>query len=180
MLRRSTLALTVMTAASVLLAGPALAGGWAVSSLDEPPPDFRAGGTHQIGFTVRQHGKTPWTGGEAGIEAQSAKTGERLFFQGVPEGAPGHYVAEVTLPTAGAWQWAVVQGPLGPQPMGEIEVLPAAQAQPTAPAPAAVPAVLPYLLLGVTVVALAMFGLEAASFLRQRRAPAAEPVTRSG
>jgi hypothetical protein len=46
----------VLVAAMLLLASPALAGGWAVITLDTLPRDVRAGQSMRVGFAIRQHG----------------------------------------------------------------------------------------------------------------------------
>src|SRR5438552_12328434 len=59
MARRSIFAFILATLAMLALAVPALAGGWAVLTLDSLPREVRAGTSIQLGFVVRQHGKTP-------------------------------------------------------------------------------------------------------------------------
>ena len=59
MFRRSLFTLTLTLAALLALAAPALAGGWAIVTLDTLPREARAGETLHLGFMVRQHGKTP-------------------------------------------------------------------------------------------------------------------------
>jgi hypothetical protein len=100
----------------------ALAGGFAVTTLDELPHQMRANATYRIGYTIRQHGVTPVTSASTRIVAQFSTTGATLAFVGAPEGAPGHYVADVTFPEEGTWQWQVEQGPFAPQQLGMISV----------------------------------------------------------
>ncbi len=109
--------------ALLALAMPALAGGWAVTSLDALPSEFRAGQTYRLGYTIRQHGVTPFTGARTRILTEVPATGETTAFAGAPEGAPGHYVAEVRFPSAGMWTWHVEQGPFGLQSLGTVTVL---------------------------------------------------------
>jgi hypothetical protein len=85
---------------------PALAGGWAVITLDEMPSNLVAGKPFTIGFTVLQHGRTPMTDLHPTITAALNKEQE-LVMDAEPEGKPGHYVATVTLPLEGEWQWSV-------------------------------------------------------------------------
>jgi len=59
MLRRSIFGFWAAIVALLALATPALAGGWAVVTLDSLPREVRAGASFQLGFTVLQHGKTP-------------------------------------------------------------------------------------------------------------------------
>jgi hypothetical protein len=92
-----------------LSAGAASAGGWATIQADSGnPPQPNAGEPFTFGFTVLQHGVTP-----AGWETPTflginGATGERVEVKAVAEGADGHFVATVTLPSAGFWTWQVV------------------------------------------------------------------------
>jgi hypothetical protein len=103
---------------------PALAGGWSVVTLDSTPADVQAEAPFQIGFTVLQHGKTPMQGLEPVIrfwQNESAARGVGLTmvslakpsidtlvtFTAQEAGEAGHYVATMTLPSAGVWQWEI-------------------------------------------------------------------------
>jgi len=86
---------------------PALAGGWTVVTVDELPQQLRAGESTTLGFTVRQHGVDPINLENVVLTAQQGKIGERLTFMAQQEGAKGHYVVEVLLPSAGAWNWEI-------------------------------------------------------------------------
>jgi hypothetical protein len=118
-------ALFLMSAASA-----ASAGGWAVTTFDSLPPEFRAGETYQLGYTIRQHGQTPvnvdrteiviWRG-----DAQA----DRQVFDGMRQGDVGHYVARVTFPASGEWSWEVQQGPFPAQPLGKLQIQPGLGAQ---------------------------------------------------
>ena len=44
---------------AALTSGSALAGGWAVTTFDQLPPEFHAGQPYVLGYTIRQHGQTP-------------------------------------------------------------------------------------------------------------------------
>lgn len=137
---------------TLALGGPALAGGWAVSTLDTLPPEIHAGQTYTIGWTIRQHGQTPIDvesmGGSTEIQATTPDGTKTLSFRGRRDSGPtGHYVASVLFPTDGTWTWQVTQGPFAPQPLGTLIVLaaagtaatsasPATQAAPLAAAPA--------------------------------------------
>ena len=112
---------------TLLLAVPATAGGWATVALDQVPTELRAGTTHKLGYTILQHGVTPFSGSKSVIRARSA-SGQTLTFPARPEGAPGHYAVDVTFPSAGAWEWEVVPEPFAPQPLGTITVTGAAAA----------------------------------------------------
>ena len=103
---RSLAAATLLLALS---AGAASAGGWATIQADAGnPPQPNAGEQFTFGFTVLQHGVTP-----AGWETPTflginGATGERVEAKAVAQGADGHFVATVTLPSAGFWTWQVV------------------------------------------------------------------------
>ena len=121
MARRTGIAFTVF-AIALALATPALAGGWAVVTLDTLPREVRAGQALQIGFMVRQHGKTPTNldlNGEALApvltaqkqDAGAAKGGagaDTLRVAARQEGAVGHYVAVVSFPADGVWSCPVL------------------------------------------------------------------------
>ena len=166
-------------ALSLLLAAPAAAGGWAATTLDERPGGFVAGDTYQIGYTIRQHGQTPVNveelGGTTEIRITSPQSGKTIAFQGVREGATGHYVAKVTFPSEGKWTWEVTQGPFEPQPLGSISVKPAGTGAQTgsgaqtaaAPAPQQSP-LLPAALVLATAGAALLFGTRLVGFARRR------------
>lgn len=169
-------------ALSLALGAPAIAGGWAATTLDEVPPDMQAGETYQIGYTIRQHGVTPVNveqmGGTTEIQLRSPDGAKTLSYRGVREGATGHYVAKVTFPYEGAWTWSVTQGPFEAQPLGTVKVLPAAGAAAAQPAPAgaAAPAqqpasTSPFLVIALllaTAGAAVLFGTRVAAFAGRR------------
>ncbi len=105
--------LTGLAAAGLLVAltvGTAAAGGWATIQSDEGnPPQPNAGATFTFGFTVLQHGVTPagWVEAPTFLGLNAA-TGERVEVKAVAQGADGHFVATVTLPSAGFWTWQIV------------------------------------------------------------------------
>ena len=171
MARRSIMAVMVLVA-MLMLAAPALAGGWATVTLDSLPREVRAGAALQLGFVVRQHGKTPTNvdlNGRAlkpvlvAHKRASAAVPLTLLVAGAPsvrlegettlrvvarqEGDVGHYVADVTFPSDGVWEWQIEVPTFYVQdsPNGEgnaaimapLTVLPAAVAQPAAAQPAA-------------------------------------------
>lgn len=109
------------------LAGSAVAGGWAATSLDTLPAEPTAGAPTDVAFTVRQHGVRPVTIDGVSIEIV-AQDGTTTPFPGVPQDAVGRYVARVTFPSGGTWHWRAVQGAFGPQDLGTIRVGAAAAA----------------------------------------------------
>ena len=58
--KRAMGSLLVVLTLSALSTTAAWGGGWAVITLDELPASPRAGETMSVGFTVLQHGITPW------------------------------------------------------------------------------------------------------------------------
>lgn len=111
---------TLGVAVSLLLfAIPALAGGAATVVLDELPRTVHAGEEFQLGFTVWQHGeRLVDTLGD--IEAVkpvlfathqvSGETFQAAAYKA--EGAAvGHFVVDVTFPSAGEWAWRIEPQP---------------------------------------------------------------------
>ena len=100
--------------------GSAGAGGWVVVSLDEQPA-LIAGEPTDIGFTVLRHGVTP----EANDDVMFVLTderGARHQFTATPEGAVGHHVVTIDVPTDGEYRLTVlgqfVEVDLGPITIG--------------------------------------------------------------
>ena len=118
--------LRTLAAAGLLVAlsaGAASAGGWATIQTDTGNPQQpNAGEPFTFGFTVLQHGVTPagWVETPTFLAINGA-TGQRVEAKAVGQGADGHFVATVTLPSAGYWTWQVVLTDLivetSPQPM---------------------------------------------------------------
>lgn len=145
MFGRPIRALALAVALLAALAPTAMAGGWAVTTLDAVPAGVRAAQSLSIGFTIRQHGVTPVRaeayGGQVAIRIRADMAGPPVTFPARADGAVGHYLAEVRFPSAGLWTWEVEQGPFAPQPLGTVTVegpvaMPAATPA-VAPAPAA-------------------------------------------
>jgi hypothetical protein len=98
---RMSLAASLLLAGMLLLASPAMAGGWAVITLDELSGEIVAGEPFEIGFTVRQHGVTPLDGLTPTVSAR--QPGSSVTEQAKAQGATGHYVATLTFPQGGEW-----------------------------------------------------------------------------
>ena len=131
---------TLAAFALLLLSAPAaLAGGWAVTTLDELPATLNAGQTYDVGYTIRQHGVTPLVTHESAIEILDTRSGAVTRFPGTARGAQGHYVAQVIFPSAGEWQWSADQRPFEPQSLGAITIAAAAASAPVVPAPEPAP-----------------------------------------
>jgi hypothetical protein len=124
-----------------MLAESALAGGWAVTTMDElPEGGFQAGQTYRLGYMIRQHGQTPFPGAKTAIQITSASSGESIKYAGVADVTPGHYIAEVTFPSEGEWSWEVSQYPFAVQTLGTVTVVPVASASPGSDAKASLAA----------------------------------------
>lgn len=164
--------------ALVALTGPALAGGWAVTTIDAlPEGGFQAGQTYRVGYTIRQHGQTPVDGAKTAITAIAPGSRDRHVFPAVPDGPAGHYVAEVTFPFEGAWDWEVSQDPFAVQTLGTVTVSAAAITR-----PAETPKTLDWSALTIPVAALLIVGAAAwplVGVLRRRRVEAEPPLARS-
>src|SRR5438128_12344573 len=60
---RSVVCLALACAGLAVVSTPSVfAGGWAITTLDSLPNELRAGETYAIGYVIRQHGQTPFTG----------------------------------------------------------------------------------------------------------------------
>jgi hypothetical protein len=115
------------TVALFTLAGSARADGWAVTTIDAlPEGGFQAGQAYRLGYTIRQHGQHPFDGAKTAITVIGPGNRERHVFPGWPDGQAGHYVAEVTFPSEGAWDWEVSQEPFAIQTLGTVIVAPIA------------------------------------------------------
>ncbi|MBI4314633.1 MAG: c-type cytochrome [Chloroflexi bacterium] len=113
-----------LVAVLALLAAPALAGGWAVVTLDSLPAYAVANQPLTVSFMIRQHGQTPWQFDRVQVEAARQGGGATLSFDARQDGAKGHYSAVLTFPSDGTWSWGVESG-LYPdrQPMPPLTVL---------------------------------------------------------
>ena len=106
MKNRSTLIL-VLLAALGLSVSTALAGGWAVVTLEDWPEDVRAGETFAIEFSVRQHGQALAGGYEPMIRASHPESGDQLEFTAFETKRTGFYAAELAFPEPGEWKWSI-------------------------------------------------------------------------
>jgi hypothetical protein len=98
----------IALAALLALTVPALAGG-VVVTLDSAPTDVRAGVPFDIGFMIisAHEGHEAMTGGSPTLIARNPDTGELVTVQGVEDGKAGHYLASITLPSGGSWNWEI-------------------------------------------------------------------------
>lgn len=133
MLTRIFIYFTGLTLVLLILAGPVLAGGWAVITLDEWPGQLVAGQPLSIGFVVRQHGQHPLAGLAPQVNAVHS-SGESLAVTARADGETGHYRATLTLPQPGTWRWSI-QAFTMDQPMPPLVVAAPPGDRDTAPVP---------------------------------------------
>jgi hypothetical protein len=139
MRQRLSIAALMASAAITLAAGAALAkeppvgaGGWATVTLDPGASAPTAGKATTVGFTLLQRGDTPISQGAVIVQA-TGPDGQLLSFPARSEGKIGHWVVEMNLPSAGAWEWAVTM----PDELPVLTRLPALTVTASAAAPAA-------------------------------------------
>ena len=105
--------------ASLVLAASVAAGGAATATIEGDPPEPGAGEPVEIAFLLKQHDITPISWETAFVVARNADTGETLRVRAEPRGDVGHYVATVTFPSAGRWEWTIELEnllPMNPRP----------------------------------------------------------------
>lgn len=147
-MKRTILAIGLTLLLAMAITVPALAGGWAVITLDELPGNVEANQPIEIGFMVRQHGVTPLGGESPVIRAHLADSTESVIVEASEEGEVGHYVATLILPKSGEWEWSI-QAFTGTQPMPALTVVDATIAAPQSEPVAATTNALPLLAGGV-------------------------------
>ena len=121
MFSRSRISLGLALLLTLLFAIPVFAGGWAVITLDELPNNVVAGAPISVGFMVRQHGRTLMSDLTPTITAHLSNSTEAIVVEAKPEGETGHYVAALTFPKAGNWEWRI-QAFTMDQPMPVLSV----------------------------------------------------------
>jgi hypothetical protein len=134
---RKFVAAPLVVLLAALLAGTALAGGWATIEMDELPGEIHAGETVHLSFMVLQHGQTPVHFlGESDLAVEplitgtNVKTGETIEISAVPDMSEvGRFNAEIVFPSAGNWEWTVAPRPLGgATELAPLTILPAVKA----------------------------------------------------
>src|SRR4029453_484253 len=96
-------------------------GGWAVAPLDPMATSPVEGQPLSVGFTILQHGVTPYTTANAYITVTDA-SGRTEQFPAKPDGVPGHHIAQGPLAGSGVHRGAVHPAWFPLQPLGEINV----------------------------------------------------------
>jgi hypothetical protein len=124
LLTRVTVVLGTALAAVLLSGAPAMAGNWAVTTLDPLPDRIEPGRAYTIGFWVLQHGSHPFYGGKldpVGLKFVDS-AGAATVFAGVALAEPAHYATAVIFPRPGSWQVFGVQGPFQDYRIGTLTV----------------------------------------------------------
>jgi LPXTG-motif cell wall-anchored protein len=77
--------------------------------LDEPPRNIQANVAFTVGFTIRSahEGRTLQPDLQPLLVATKVGSKEQVTAEAREEGGVAHYVATLTLPAAGAWQWEI-------------------------------------------------------------------------
>ena len=123
-------ALVALAFCAVVGASSALAGGWAVITVEDMPEYVRAGEPFTIQYTVRQHGQHLIDGLTGRIEATA---GERHVTAMADRGtSKGRYTATLTLPAPGQWS-VTIDGGFGT--LSTLTLRPLAVTAGTRPAP---------------------------------------------
>jgi hypothetical protein len=105
------------------MAAPALGGNVTVVNFTEVPPDFEAGTPYRLDYSILGHGVEPMEVGHSSLRFHGPG-GETVTFP-AQSTAKGQWTAEVTLPSAGEWQWEVLTGSQVLQTLGTLAVEPA-------------------------------------------------------
>lgn len=90
------------------LTGTAHGGGWATVELGAMPSGLVAGEPWRVELIVKQHGITPMSDVTPKVEITNGSVVRT--FPARPTKEVGHYVAEVTFPTAGEWKTRLYDG----------------------------------------------------------------------
>lgn len=120
MSRTTTLITVLIVALLLVLVVPAMAGGWAVVTVDSLPKDVHAGDNIHLEFTVLQHGEKPvhtvdFMNGEPltpFLLARHSDNGQTIRVEAQPAEEIGRFTVDVVFPTEGTWQWEITPYPL--------------------------------------------------------------------
>src|SRR5215203_644506 len=104
MRRRSALLPLLLLSGSLTLVTAVWAGGMAIITVTDVPPEPTPGETTTIGFLVMQHGETAVSWPEITVVATETTAGTVVLAPSRAEGGPGEYVSTIIFPTAGAWR----------------------------------------------------------------------------
>ena len=114
------------------LTGTAYGGGWATVELGEMPSGLVADEPWRVELIVKQHGITPMSDVTPSVEITNGDVVRT--FPARPTKEIGHYVAEVTFPTAGEWKTRLYDGftDVVPHRLSPLTVAPAGGASASA------------------------------------------------
>src|SRR5215470_9542119 len=93
----------------LILTGVAIAGGWAIVTLNEFPEYAVAGKPLNLTFSVRQHGVTLLPGLQPKVQATTA-SGLQAKASVKPTANRGEYTTSLTLPEPGEWTIKISSG----------------------------------------------------------------------
>lgn len=86
--------------ALVALAADSLMGGWAISTVENPPDALEVGAPYRFQFVVRGHGVAPLSGLEPTLELRQG-SGTATRVRAIPGSGAGRYQAEIVAREAG-------------------------------------------------------------------------------
>ena len=119
--RTAAAALSALALLTVV-AGTALAGGWAEVTVAPHSGDAPvAGEERELRLTVLQHGIAPVDWGDVTLTGTNAATGETITVAARSAG-DGEWIAPVTFPTDGTWQLAVAHSDLETSALPSLSV----------------------------------------------------------
>jgi cytochrome c553 len=101
--------LAILFASVLILTGVALAGGWAIITLNEFPDYAVAGKPLNLTFAVRQHGVTLLPGLQPKVQATTT-SGLQAKASVKPTANRGEYTTALTLPQPGEWTITISSG----------------------------------------------------------------------
>jgi len=126
---------TAATAAAVVLGAGTALGGWAVSTVENPPASLQSGGSYRIEFTVRQHGLNLLSGLHPQVRVLDAAAGRSA--EPITEvaagsaGKEGRYAATIQVPRRDSIRLVVASG-FGRGRQTELTLMPVAVVRPGA------------------------------------------------
>ena len=118
--RKRLVILLFVLGALLLTIVPALAGGWATVTIENPPGEVRAGENVHIEFSVRQHGRDLTNYVTPVMRGFNPQTGERLTVDATALKQTGFFAVDVVFPSEGQWEWSIDPVTLA----GELQLLP--------------------------------------------------------
>lgn len=107
-MRRSLLLFPLALAFALAAPASAGAGGFATAGLSSTPDGVAPGQPWRVDITVLQHGVRPLEGISPRVQISSGDATRE--FAAKPTGEPGVYRAEVVFPSAGRWNYLVLDG----------------------------------------------------------------------